>query len=113
MRLTASIIVAARIDGLDQRPFVDPVAEWILDRLQGTEQPRLPVMAANGETVDCAIVKDTLKVELLATGEPVVRFEVEYEGPVDGSPSLPPEIARAQAVSEAAATMFGGEPEAA
>jgi hypothetical protein len=107
MRLAASIIIAARVDGLDQRPFVDPVAEWIVDRLQGTEAPKMPVTAPTGDLVDCAIAKDTLRVELLATGEPVVRFEIEYEGPVDGSPSTPTEIARAAAVSEAAAQMFG------
>lgn len=109
MRLAASIIVAARVDGLDQRPFVDPVAEWVADHLAGVEAPRLPVTSPSGELVDCAIDKGTIRVELLATGEPVVRFDVDYEGPVDGSPSLPPEIARAAAVSEAAEAMFEKE----
>lgn len=113
MRLVASIIIAARVDALDQRPFVDPIAEWIVDHLQGTDGPRLPVTAPNGDVVDCPIAKDTLKVELLATGEPVVRFEIDYEGPVDGSPSTPPEIVRVEAVSEAAATMFGNDQDAA
>lgn len=90
MRLAASVIIAARVDGLDQRPFVDPLAEWIVDRLQGTDMPRLPVNTPTGDLVDCPIAKDTLKVELLATGEPVVRFEVDYEGPVDGSPATAP-----------------------